>query len=232
MIVLARSKQRLLSIFDQVMIRNLCTRRCVGIESPLRRLYNVDTNGRSRSIEKIYQQRCLSSARPLPDDEHDELAWSYDEEKMGRPAKRAPPLANTQKRLTHLSSSVSTLIPAAKMNNGDVTLLKQWSIEDSTKEIASNTSISRVAKVIENVTAASIVPILKPSEANVKAVSTALVDTVEHESPSALRYTGDAVIPITSMLRIVKPQDDTPRGIWPVFRLLVSAPWSFFAFSL
>ena len=229
MIVLARSKERLLSKFDQGMIRNLCTRRCVGIESPLRRLYNVDTNGRSRSIEKIYQQRCLSSARPLPDDEHDELAWSYDEENMSRPAKRAP---HTQKRLTHLSSSVSTLIPAAKMNNGDVTLLKQWSIEDSTKEIASNTSISRVAKVIENVTAASIVPILKPSEANVKAVSTTLVDTVEHESPSALRYTGDAVIPITSMLRIVKPQDDTPRGIWPVFRLLVSAPWSFFALSL
>lgn len=40
-------------------------------------------------------------------------------------------------------------------------------------------------------------------------------------SPTSLRYTGDAVMPITSTLNIVKPQDDTPRGVWPVFRLMV-----------
>lgn len=40
-------------------------------------------------------------------------------------------------------------------------------------------------------------------------------------SPTTLLYTGDAVIPITSKLNIVRPQDDTPRGIWPVFRLMV-----------
>lgn len=45
-------------------------------------------------------------------------------------------------------------------------------------------------------------------------------------SPSELRYTGDAVIPITSHLHIVRPDEDTPRGIWPVFRLLVSIPTS------
>jgi hypothetical protein len=40
-------------------------------------------------------------------------------------------------------------------------------------------------------------------------------------SPTTLTYTGDAVIPITSKLNIIRPQDDTPRGIWPVFRLMV-----------
>lgn len=41
-------------------------------------------------------------------------------------------------------------------------------------------------------------------------------------SPSQLQYTGDATIPITSRLHIVKPGEDTPRGTWPVFRLMVS----------
>jgi hypothetical protein len=43
------------------------------------------------------------------------------------------------------------------------------------------------------------------------------------ESPNVLQYTGDAVIPITSTLQLIRPQDDTPRGIWPVFRLMVRA---------
>ena len=41
-------------------------------------------------------------------------------------------------------------------------------------------------------------------------------------SPSELKYTGDAVLPITTNLHIVKPGEDTPRGIWPVFRVMVS----------
>ena len=44
----------------------------------------------------------------------------------------------------------------------------------------------------------------------------------ERMSPTSIKYTGDTVIPITSVLDIIKPQDDTPRGIWPVFRLMVS----------
>ena len=46
-------------------------------------------------------------------------------------------------------------------------------------------------------------------------------DADEMVSPTSLTYTGDAVIPITSVLQIIKPQDDTPRGVWPVFRLMV-----------
>jgi hypothetical protein len=42
-------------------------------------------------------------------------------------------------------------------------------------------------------------------------------------SPSEIQYTGDAVIPITSRLHMVKPGQDAPKGIWPVFRLMVSS---------
>jgi hypothetical protein len=37
-----------------------------------------------------------------------------------------------------------------------------------------------------------------------------------------LSYDGTVPIPITSNLQLVRPEDDTPRGIWPVFRLMVS----------
>jgi hypothetical protein len=36
-----------------------------------------------------------------------------------------------------------------------------------------------------------------------------------------LLYTGNHKVPITSKLHIVTPQQDTPRGIWPVFRIMV-----------
>jgi hypothetical protein len=42
------------------------------------------------------------------------------------------------------------------------------------------------------------------------------------ESPSDIKYTGDATIPITSRLHMVKPGEDAPPGTWPVFRLMVS----------
>lgn len=41
-------------------------------------------------------------------------------------------------------------------------------------------------------------------------------------SPSELKYTGGATIPVTSHLHIVIPEEDTPRGIWPIFRVMVS----------
>lgn len=43
----------------------------------------------------------------------------------------------------------------------------------------------------------------------------------KHGSPSKLTYTGDAIMPVTSDLHIVNPQEDTPRGVWPVFRIMV-----------
>ncbi len=41
-------------------------------------------------------------------------------------------------------------------------------------------------------------------------------------SPSHLSYVEGVNYPITSELQIVKPQDDAPSGIWPVFRIMVS----------
>lgn len=41
-------------------------------------------------------------------------------------------------------------------------------------------------------------------------------------SPASMTYTGNTEIPITSKLHIIGPEEDTPRGIWPVYRLMVS----------
>jgi len=41
-----------------------------------------------------------------------------------------------------------------------------------------------------------------------------------HTSPSELAFTGDTLIPVTSRLHIVTPEEDTPRGVWPIFRLM------------
>jgi hypothetical protein len=40
------------------------------------------------------------------------------------------------------------------------------------------------------------------------------------ESPQTLSFM-DRQCPVTSVLQIVTPQDDVPRGVWPVFRLMV-----------
>jgi hypothetical protein len=47
-------------------------------------------------------------------------------------------------------------------------------------------------------------------------------------SPSELTYTGNATMPITTRLHIVTPGEDTPRGVWPIFRLMVSL-WNAFS---
>jgi len=40
-------------------------------------------------------------------------------------------------------------------------------------------------------------------------------------SPSQLTYTGGVTIPVTSHMHIVTPDEDTPRGTWPIFRVMV-----------
>jgi hypothetical protein len=46
-------------------------------------------------------------------------------------------------------------------------------------------------------------------------------DSHDYVSTNTLTYTGNASMPVTSKLHIVTPQEDTPPGIWPVFRLMV-----------
>jgi hypothetical protein len=43
----------------------------------------------------------------------------------------------------------------------------------------------------------------------------------EFQSPISLMYTEGRAMPIVSRLHIVSPDEDTPRGTWPVFRLMV-----------
>jgi len=42
-----------------------------------------------------------------------------------------------------------------------------------------------------------------------------------HQQPH-FSYAGNENIPVTSKLKIVRPGDDVPRGIWPAFRMMVS----------
>ena len=49
-------------------------------------------------------------------------------------------------------------------------------------------------------------------------------DDEEHVSPTHLMYTGGQSMPLTSTFKIIEPGEDPPRGIWPVFRILVSRP--------
>ena len=49
-----------------------------------------------------------------------------------------------------------------------------------------------------------------------------LAEEEPFESPTHLSYVGGDPVPITSRADIIEPGDDVPRGIWPVFRLLVS----------
>jgi len=42
----------------------------------------------------------------------------------------------------------------------------------------------------------------------------------DNQSPSHISYLADVTFPITSELKIVKPNDDAPNGIWPVYRIM------------
>jgi hypothetical protein len=42
------------------------------------------------------------------------------------------------------------------------------------------------------------------------------------ESPATLTFI-DRECPITSQLHIVTPNEDVPRGVWPIFRMMVSS---------
>jgi hypothetical protein len=65
-----------------------------------------------------------------------------------------------------------------------------------------------------------------PSSLGPKTAPTAIVydyqgpSNAQVESPSEIQYAGNVTMPLTTVLHIVKPSEDTPRGIWPVFRLM------------
>ena len=82
-------------------------------------------------------------------------------------------------------------------------------------------------------------PLSPPSSSKHRRLSSLPVDYHDHEnednvgkdmnfnnvetSPSHLSYVADISYPITSHLNIIKPKEDAPSGIWPVYRMMVSS---------
>lgn len=54
------------------------------------------------------------------------------------------------------------------------------------------------------------------------------VSSEEFVSPWQLTYTGGNTIPITTNMKIITPQEDAPRGIWPIFRVMVRSNGEYF----
>ena len=66
---------------------------------------------------------------------------------------------------------------------------------------------------------------LKPLSLREEEVVTIGKEEAQHV-PSHFSYAGNIRMPITSEMNIVMPGEDTPSGIWPVFRMMVSIePW-------
>ena len=216
----ARAKQLFLSLLDKGMRGSYCMRTTVGRESVSKCIVSIVDH--SRSTTTCSHHRFLSSARPLPDDDHGDISWRYDDETQIREFIRAPPLPHPKRSRSDLKSSTLTPIPSIQVKNGAFTSIGNRTVQKvESNEVASNMSLNKL-----NIEGYSVAEALKssdnPNDKEIHILSEHAVEHVEFVSPSTLRYTGDAVIPITSLLHIVKPQDDTPRGVWPVFRLLVS----------
>jgi hypothetical protein len=83
---------------------------------------------------------------------------------------------------------------------------------------ANNGMVNVLVKSTKVPRPATIVPVKKS-----KKIETLTSRPVQREAmPSHISYVGNEKMPITSNLKIVTPNDDTPRGIWPVFRMMVS----------
>lgn len=50
-----------------------------------------------------------------------------------------------------------------------------------------------------------------------------IFEAPREDKPDHISYVGNEKMPITSSLKIIGPNDDTPRGTWPVFRIMVRA---------
>lgn len=85
---------------------------------------------------------------------------------------------------------------------------------------ANNGMVNVLVKSTKVPRPATIVPAKKSKQNNETLTP---CSTVQREAmPSHISYVGNEKMPITSNLKIVTPKDDTPRGIWPVFRMMVS----------
>jgi hypothetical protein len=209
----ARGKHRLF-----LLEQSQCSvRMFIGAESLLRCFRDtvVHLSPSKRALSKypqaLHQYRYLSSARPLPDEEDDVHKWNDEERITGHPSRRASYITTTQQNQSLLNRYKSP------------TMSSTWMIQEK-ESIDINETLTFAPNIrgYNIPSEAANAPLFNAKEAVAIALPSAAPEKVV--SPASLRYTGDAVIPITSVLHIVKPQEDTPRGVWPVFRLLVRFP--------
>jgi hypothetical protein len=174
---------------------------CVNRDFPARR------SSSSSSTTTYNQYRYQSSARPLPDDQHEDHGWS-DAEELFYPPKRV-----SQKEV---SKKFSTTMPSTQHDESST----YWEVEFDNMKTSPIESLE--SSVIQGPNSVAIPPLQyenEPVVENIEMMTAA--EVISSTSPSCLTYTGDAIIPITSTLNLVKPKEDAPRGIWPVFRLMV-----------
>ena len=63
--------------------------------------------------------------------------------------------------------------------------------------------------------------VLKDHERIKKVNQTEIPSPSRRTQPNSMTYTAGAIMPLTSSLHIVTPQEDAPHGTWPAFRMMV-----------
>jgi hypothetical protein len=108
-----------------------------------------------------------------------------------------------------------------------------------TKDEITESEWQKKVNALKKAASQSPLPPTTPGSSNAKVSSTSPAEVTVHlrdsdsdndnnnekdtsyASTNTLTYTGGASMPVTTKLHIVTPEEDTPRGKWPVFRLMV-----------
>ena len=137
-------------------------------------------------------------------------------------------------RVASLSSSVASVankgVVTSIVNNTDTTLDTRRRCFYSTTTNNSSSMIPTHMSPLVLVKSIRVPRPIKPKhKVRNKLKDRIELDTIEQskvvkvdETNAHLSYVGNVQIPITNSLKIVLPEEDVPRGIWPVFRMMVS----------
>ena len=173
--------------------------------SPLRPWVAPSTPAWAEMIE-----RQMASPMPMPED----LVVTNESNIRSASCAGIPlPLSRTS------ISCMSALLTALPLEHGVAILSEQGQI------VASN---ARLAQVLRVDPAALLALIASRLVDYIDPVVEQLKDEVDERTEGGERqqshicYVGNESMPITTELKIVLPEDDVPRGTWPVFRMMVS----------
>jgi len=89
------------------------------------------------------------------------------------------------------------------------------------KQQDSNEAISVLASHSDNTSGASPTTTVAVSPDVATDFTDNDMETVAFAASNSLTYTGNATMPVTTKLHLVTADEDTPSGVWPVFRLMV-----------